>query len=412
MAERDRRVAVTGMGIVSAIGCDLESVWQSLMAKRTGIARIASFDASDNKVDLGAEIDDEELQPRLAARKIRKKDRMVALGLEATGQALEQAGLVGEPPYDPQEIATLMGSGVGSANSLDEGYQRFAARGARGMRPTSVPTYMANSLSASISLHYRLTGTNQVIVTACTSATNAIGQAFRQIRDGYVGAAVCGGSESCFDPFYYGVWNNLGVFSKIEDPEKAYRPFDSARAGCLLGEGAGVLVLEEWKRAAERGAEILAEIVGYGESSDASHITSPDVVGQARAIRAALEDADVQPEQIGYVNAHGTATEANDVCESQSIREVFGDHADAVRVGANKSYFGHLLGASGAVETIVTALALRRGTLPPNLNLDDPDPECRVGLVGGEPEACETVYAMKNSFGFGGGNGVLVVRRA
>ncbi|MEM6701357.1 MAG: beta-ketoacyl synthase N-terminal-like domain-containing protein, partial [Acidobacteriota bacterium] len=183
MAERDRRVAVTGMGIVSAIGCDLESVWQSLMAKRTGIARIASFDASDNKVDLGAEIDDEELQPRLAARKIRKKDRMVALGLEATGQALEQAGLVGEPPYDPQEIATLMGSGVGSANSLDEGYQRFAARGARGMRPTSVPTYMANSLSASISLHYRLTGTNQVIVTACTSATNAIGQAFRQIRD-------------------------------------------------------------------------------------------------------------------------------------------------------------------------------------------------------------------------------------
>ena len=407
-----RRVAVTGMGIVSAIGCDQESVWSSLMAGETGIRKIQSFDASENKVQIGAEIDDEELMPLLKARKVRKKDRMVAMGLEAAGQALEQAALVrDEPPYDPQEIAVFMGSAVGPAETLHQGHQRFVAKGPKGMRPTSVPNFMANSLSSSISLHYRLTGTNQVIVSACTSAVNAIGLAFRQVADGYVDGAICGGSDAGFDPFYFSAWNNLGVFSKIEDPKRAYRPFDRARAGCLLGEGAGVLALEEWERAEARGATILGEVVGYGETSDALHVTSPDQAGQVRAIRAALDEAGISPEEIGYVNAHGTATEANDACESQSIREVFGPHADVARVGSSKSYFGHLLGASGAVETVVTLQALQKGIVPSNLNLDDPDPECNVRLVGGTPEECETEYAMKNSFGFGGGNGVLILRR-
>ncbi len=406
-----RRVAVTGLGIVSAIGCDTTAVWESLLAGRTGIGPITRFDARGNKVRFGAEVSDEVLQPRLKARKVRRKDRMVALAIEATGQALEQAGLVGEAPYEPQEVATLLGCAVGPGGSLWEAYQRFAERGPAGMRPTSVPTLMANSLSAGVSLHYRLTGTNQVIVTACTAASNAIGSAFRQVRDGYVDAAVCGGSDAGFDPFYYGVWNNLGVFSTIEDPEKAYRPFDADRSGCLLGEGAGALVLEEWEKAEARGAEILAELVGYGESSDALHITSPSQEGQVRAMQSALDDAGVGAGEVDYVNAHGTATEANDACECQSLREVLGEHADRPWVGSSKSFFGHLLGASGAVETVTTVLALGHGTLPPNLNLDTPDPQCNVRLLGAEPQPCDARVAMKNSFGFGGGNGVLILRK-
>lgn len=407
-----RRVAITGLGLVTALGFDEGTVWRRVLAGESGIGPIRRFDASDCKVRIGGEVDDEALAPRLAARRVRKKDRSLALALEAAGQALEQTGLIGEPPYEPLEMAAILGCGVGPADSLWEGFNRFAAKGAKGMRPTSVPTFMANALSAGVSLHYRLTGTNQVIVSACASSTNAIGQGFRLIRDGYVDAVLCGGSDAYFDPFYYGVWNNLGVLSSIEDPARAYRPFDVDRDGCLLGEGAGIMVLERWDRAIARGARIRGEVAGYGESSDATHITSPDVGGQVRAMRAALTAAAVEPAELGYVNAHGTATQANDVCESRSIREVLGAAVDSVPVGSSKPYFGHLLGAAGAVESIVTLLALEHGLLPANLNLDNPDPECRVELIGGEPRPTEAKLAMKNSFGFGGGNAVLVLRAA
>lgn len=407
-----RRVAITGIGIVSALGLDEETVWAKLLAGETGLASIRGFDADECKVQIGAEVDDEQLAERLAKRKIRKVDRSLAFALEASGQALEGAGLVTEPPYEAQQIATLLGCGVGPAGTLYQGFTRFAEKGPRGMRPSSVPKFMANGLSAGVSLHYRLTGTNQVIVSACASATNAIGQGFRLIRDGYAEVVLCGGSDAFFDPFYYGAWNNLGVLSTIADPKSAYRPFDVDRAGCLLGEGAGILVLEDRQRAERRQARVRGEILGYGESSDATHITSPDVVGQVRAMRAALDDAGVEAADIGYLNAHGTATQANDLCESQSIREAFGSAADQLPVGSSKSFFGHLLGAAGAVETIATLLALEHGVLPPNLNLDHPDPQCEISLVGDEPQETQARLAMKNSFGFGGGNAVLVLGKA
>jgi 3-oxoacyl-[acyl-carrier-protein] synthase II len=270
---------------------------------------------------------------------------------------------------------------------------------------------MYNAISAGISIHFKLTGANFVVVSACTSATNAIGTAFRWVRDGYAEIVLCGGADGFFDPFFFGVWNNLGVLSENPEPSRACRPFAEDRDGCVLGEGAGAMVIESFDRARARGARVRGEILGYGETSDASNLTNPSVEGQAEAMRRALADAGAEPADLAVVNAHGTATIANDVCESQSIRTALGSVVDRVPVSANKSYFGHTLGASGALETIVTLLALEAGTVPPNLNLERPDPQCEIELVGGEPQTLGSGLAMKNSFGFGGGNGVLVLGR-
>lgn len=408
------RVAVTGLGLVSAVGLDERAVWSCFLEGRSGIAEIRGFDVSDNAVRNGAEVDLEafDRRPQISqARKLRRADRTVRFAVEATRQALDQADLLGEAD-EPRDIANIWGCGCGPAGTLYDAHRRFSSRGPAGMRPSTVPNCMANSVSAEVSIRFRLTGTNQVIVSACTSSTNAIGTAFRMIRDGYAETALCGGVDAFFDPFYYGVWNNLGVLSRIPEPERALRPFDSGRAGTLLGEGAGALVLERWTRAERRGARVRGEILGYGESSDASHITGPAVAGQVAAMRAALADAAVPAEAIGYVNAHGTGTEANDATESRSIHEALGSAAEGIPVGAMKSFFGHTLGASGALESIATLLALEAGVLPPNLNLERQDPDCRLKLLGPRPDSRPVELAMKNSFGFGGGNGVLILGAA
>ncbi len=413
MATDRRRVVVTGLGMASAIGVDEATVWGNLLAGRGGIDHLKALDTTDYLVGIGAEVDRETVTARLKGLKRRAVDRALDLALVAAAGALEQAGLAsGPPPYEQQDVAVIFGTGVGSAQSHHSAFSAFFKKGVRGLRPTTVPKCMYNAISSGLSIHFRLTGANFMVVSACTSGTNAIGTAFRQVRDGYAETVLCGGAEGFFDPFFYGVWNNLGVLSTIEDPARACRPFDADRAGCVLGEGAGALVIESLEHARERGARIRGEIVGYGESSDASHRTHPSAAGQAKAMRAALADAGARPGELGVINAHGTATHQNDLCESQSIRAVLGPATDRVPVVANKSYFGHTLGASGALETIVTLLGLEAGVMPPNLNLERPDPECRVQLVGCEPVEIESPLAMKNSFGFGGGNGVLVLRRA
>jgi 3-oxoacyl-[acyl-carrier-protein] synthase II len=248
-------------------------------------------------------------------------------------------------------------------------------------------------------------------VSACAAGTNAIGTAFRQIRNGYSDVVLCGGVDAFLDPFFFGVWNNIPALSRNPDPARACRPFDADRDGLVLGEGAGALVLESLDSAERRGARIRGEVAGYGESSDAGHITHPSVEGQAEAIRRALASAGVAPSEIGFINAHGTATRANDVTESRSIRAALGDAAASIPVASNKSYFGHTLGAAGGIETIVTLLGLEAGKVPPNLNLDNPDPECELCLVGDQPLEIDSPVAMKNSFGFGGGNAVLILKR-
>lgn len=401
---------MTGLGVASAVGTDIETFWDNLAAGRGGVDRLRSLDTSAFKVGIGAEVDADAVRAALRRLRRRPTDRAVDLGLVAAADALEAAGLIDEtPPRESRPVAVILGTGAGSAESHTTGQQRFHQRGVRGLRPSTVPRCMYNSISASISIHFRLTGINYVVVSACTSATNAIGMAWRMVRDGYADTVLTGGADGFFDPFYFGIWNNLGVMSANPDPARACRPFDVDRDGTVFGEGAGMLVIESWDRARSRGARIRGEIVGYGESSDASHLTSPSAEGQAAAMRAALESAGIAPGDLGAVNAHGTATRANDVCESESIRAVLGHAADRVPVSANKSCFGHTLGASGGIEAIAALLGIERGLLPPNLNLENPDPACNVRLVGGEPERLERPLVMKNSFGFGGSNGVLVL---
>lgn len=403
-----REVAVTGLGIVSAIGLDESEVRDALLAGRTGIAPLGGFDLDDIDVRNGAQVDDAALDER-QDRRTRRNGRTIRFALEASRQALEGAGLLRD---EPQDVASIWGSAYGPCESLYATQRRYVERGVKGMRPSTVPACMVNSISSGVSIAFGLLGTNQTVVSACTSATNAIGTAFRMIRDGHADTVLCGGVDACFDPYHYGAWNNLGVLSKIAEPERALRPFAEDRDGTLIGEGAAALVLESRERAEARGARLRGRILGYGESSDATHLTSPSVEGQATAIRRALGSAGLPAAEIGFVNAHGTATQSNDRTESLSILEALGSAAETIPVSACKSYFGHTLGASGALESVATLLSLESGSLPPNLNLEHPDPECGLCLVGEKPLASDARHAMKTSFGFGGGNGVLIFGKA
>ncbi|MDA0322341.1 MAG: beta-ketoacyl-[acyl-carrier-protein] synthase family protein [Verrucomicrobia bacterium] len=405
-----RRVVVTGLGVVSPIGLTPSALWDSISSGRTGIAALRAFDLTDYRVKIGAEVDNLQLEKAAQEIGLRLSDRTMDLAVIAARSALTDAGHdLASASYSGMDMPVIFGSASGSQHSLYDCNTRFAEKGVRGLRPTSVPRCMANAISARISLRFGLRGANYVVASACTSSTNAMGIAFRMIRDGYADRVLCGGSDATFDPFVYGGWNNLGVMSKNPDPLTACRPFDAHRDGCVLGEAAGALVLEAGDVASARSASIHAEVLGYGESSDAAHITRPSADGQAAAIQNALDDAGIDAGDVGYINAHGTATEANDECESAAIRKAFGSAADKTPVSSLKSYLGHTLGASGAVESVATILALRHGLAPANLNLSTPDPACNINLVDSEGVAIQGSIAMKNSFGFGGGNGVLVL---
>jgi 3-oxoacyl-[acyl-carrier-protein] synthase II len=365
---------------------------------------------SEYKTRVGSQIDDAALKSALERNNMATDDRPAELAMLASAQAIEQAGIIsGAPPYQPQDVAVIFGTGAGSAQNLFTLCASFTQKGIRGVRPTTVPRCMLNSLTAQISIRFRLTGPNYVVVCACASASAAIGAAYRMIRDGHADKALCGGTDSLFDPAIFAAWNNLGVMSRNPNPEKACRPFDSARDGFIMGEGAGALLLESLESATQRNAKIRAEILGYGETSDASHITHPSVEGQAGAITSAMRSAGIAPADISFVNAHGTATKANDETESESVRMALGNAHASIPVSANKSYFGHTMGASGALETIASILCLEHQLLPPNLNIDNPDPKCNLCLVGDKPQEFSGRVCVKNSFGFGGNNSVLVI---
>ncbi|MBA4388810.1 MAG: hypothetical protein C0404_12575 [Verrucomicrobia bacterium] len=407
-----RRVVVTGMGLVTSLGLTPQEVWDNMLAARCGISRLSTSDHADFKTHNGGVLAGQALAEALKAAKITPADRAVDMALLVSKQALEHSRLAtGDSPGLPQELPVIFGTGIGSSESYFSSMKALFEKGVRGIRPTTVPRCMTNAVSAQVSMKFRLTGPNYVIVSACTSSTNAIGSCFRLIKDGYYDRALCGGTDSPFDLFAFGAWNNLGVMSRNPDPAKACRPFDAARDGTILGEGAGAMVLESLESARTRGAGVLAEICGFGESSDAEHITTPSADGQARAMRMALSSAGMQPTDVGFINAHGTATKANDECEARSIRTVFGEQTGRIPVASSKSFFGHLLGASGIAETIVTVMGLRAGRVPPNLGLENKDPACDLLLVGSQPMELQSPVATKNSFGFGGNNAVLVLRR-
>lgn len=404
-----QRVVVTGLGLMTPLGNDEPTMRRRLFARESGIGTLTALDPTPYRSKNAAEVDSAQLAAALAAAKLRPGDRTCDMAIVVAGQALAAAGLLAEGA--PKDTAALFGTGSGPSHALQESWKAFFEGGQRALRPTTVPRCMLNVVSSAVSIQYGLLGANYTLVAACSSSTIALGIGFRMIRHGDAQRVLCGGSESMFTPALYASWDNLGVMSRNADAARASRPFDLDRDGFVLGEGAGALVLESLDEAKRRGATIRAEVLGFGESSDGTHITRPSIDGQAAAITAALRSARLSPDAIDFVNAHGTATRANDETEATAIRKVFGSAADRVPVLSSKSFFGHLLGAAGVVETIASIACLDEQRLHTNLNLERPDPACPVRTAGVDTLALPLRVCMKNSFGFGGSNSTLILAR-
>ncbi|MEW6523447.1 MAG: beta-ketoacyl-ACP synthase II [Bacillota bacterium] len=407
-----KRVVITGMGLVSPLGQDLETFWGNLLAGTSGIGHITRFDTTGYTTRIGAEINDFSPEQYMDKKLARRSDRFTQFGLAASLMALEHAGLNGK--VKPDRAGVLFGTGIGGIETLCDQYQVLLQRGPDRVSPFFIPTMIANMAAATIAMHAGLRGPNVTVVTACASAANAVGDAFKMIQRGSADVMLAGGSEAPFVPLAFAGFCSMRAMStRNDDPAGAMRPFDAGRDGFVMGEGAGMLVLESEEHALGRGARILGEVCGYGTTADAYHITapSPDGDGAARAMQDALDDAGLSPGDIQYINAHGTSTPANDRVETMAIKTVFGQHAPGIPVSSTKSMIGHLLGAAGAVELIATVLTMLEGIIPPTINQTEPDPECDLDSVPNVARRHQVHAALSNSFGFGGQNVSLAVRR-
>jgi len=401
-----RRIAITGMGAICALGRNIAEFAQALAEGRSGIAPIESTDTSRMRFRNGAEVKGYSHKPYFEDRRADFIDRFAQFAVIAAREAIADAGIECTPELR-ESAAIITGSCVGGQSTEDVGFQELYKLGHNRVHPLTIPKTMANAGASHISMEFGITGPSFTISTACSSAAHAIGQAYWMLRSGATDLAITGGSEA---PFSFGIlkaWEAMRVVS----PDTC-RPFSKDRHGMILGEGAGMLVLEPLEAARARGARIHAEIVGFGMSADAGHVTQPSAGGAARAMRAALRDAALEPDAIAYINAHGTATLANDSTETAAIRAVFGAHAGRLAVSSTKSMHGHALGASAALECLATALALRDGLLPPTANYSEPDPECDLDVIPNHARAVQVEYALSNSFAFGGLNAVLALRKA
>jgi 3-oxoacyl-[acyl-carrier-protein] synthase II len=409
----DRRVVITGIGAITPVGSGADGLWDGVMANRSAVRLIDRFDASAFPSRIAAQIDDFDPAAHLDARRARRLDRFSALSVAAARDAVRHAGLAvrnGEAP----RTGVWIGSALGGVAYGEEQHTGFVARGARGVSPTLALAVFGGAGASNVALDLGLTGPAVGNANSCASGAMAIGQAFGAIRDGTVDVALAGGAEAPLAPLTFGAFALIRVLSvRNDDPATASRPFDRDRDGFVMGEAAAICVLEERASALRRGAPVVAEILGFGSSNDAYHMTAPRPDGRdaARAITAALEDAGTAPERIGYVNAHGSSTQLNELAEARAIRTAFGAHADRLAVSGTKGLYGHALGASGAVETAITALAIARGTLPGTCNLEVLDPEIELDVLrDARPTSVEA--AVTTSFGFGGMNAVLVLGRA
>lgn len=407
-----RRVAVTGLGVVSPLGDGVDTNWEGLLAGRSGIRRLTRFECDDYPCQIGGEADFDP-SAYLEKKELRRMDRFIQFAMAGAAQAMGQSGL----PVDDENtdrIGCIVGVGIGGLQTIEDTHDSFMESRLKRLSPFFIPKLISNLAPGHISMRYGLRGVNYAPTSACASGAHGVGEAFRQIRDGYLDAAVCGGAEAALTRLGQAGFAIMKALSRRNDePTKASRPFDRGRDGFVMGEGAGILVLEEWEAARSRGAHIVGEIIGYAAGADAYHITqpSPDGRGAAFCMAQAVADAGISPEEVDYVNAHGTSTPFNDVNETVAIRRVFGAHADRLAVSSTKSMTGHLLGAAGGVEAVYSILALDRGVLPPTINLEDPDPECDLDYVAGQARRTPSKIALSNSFGFGGTNACLVFRR-
>ncbi|MCK6539441.1 MAG: beta-ketoacyl-ACP synthase II [Anaerolineales bacterium] len=405
-----RRVVVTGMGCVSPVGNTVKETWESLLAGKSGAGPITLFDASRHKTRFAAEVKGFDAASMFGNREARKMDRFTHFATAATLEALEQAGLKIDAS-NRDRIGILIGTGIGGIGTLMEQVEVMRERGPDRVSPFLVPMMISDSAAGMLAIRLGARGPNMALATACASGNNAIGEAMEMIRRGVVDVMIAGASEASLVPLAMAGMNVMGALStRNDDPLTASRPFDKDRDGFLMGEGAGILILEEIEYARARGANILCELIGYGATDDAHHISAPaeNGAGAAMSMKLALEDADLQVMDIDYINAHGTSTPLNDKSETAAIKTVFGEQAYNIPISSTKSMTGHLLGASGAVEAVFTILAMREGIVPATINYQTPDPECDLDYVPNQPRKVAIRHAMSNSFGFGGHNATLV----
>ncbi|MBQ3860586.1 MAG: beta-ketoacyl-ACP synthase II [Clostridia bacterium] len=407
----DRRVVITGMGVVSPVGCGREAFRAALENGVCGIAPITRFDTAGFKVKVAAEVKDFDPLTYLSKIETRKMDLYTRYAVTAACEAVEMAGIAGT--VDPAEFGVYYGSGIGGFETFVEEHDTMLARGPGRVSPMFIPKMIGNIAAGHIAIRFGAKGPCICITTACATGTGAIGEAYRAIRHGYCEAVVAGGAEATIHPLAVAGFQNMTALSLSEDPMRASIPFDRDRAGFVMGEGAGALVLESLEHAEARGAEILAEVAGYGSTCDAHHVTAPDPEAEAsgRAFSQALKEAGWRSGESVYVNAHGTGTPLNDVTETRAIRRAFGEDADRVVVSSTKSMTGHMLGAAGAVEAIAAVNALRSGIVPPTIHLDNPDPECDLDYTPNQARKTDPTLALSSSLGFGGHNSVIALRK-
>jgi len=406
-----RRVVVTGVGLVSPLGVGTEATWEALIAGRSGVGTITRFDASSFPVRIAAEVKGFDPQQWMDAKEARKFDLFVQYALAASLMAVENAQLTITPDI-AERVAVVLGSGIGGLPLIEENHKTLQEKGPRRVSPFFIPGAIINMCSGLVSIRLGAKGPNMATCTACSTSAHAITDAYLYIRHGYADAAIAGGAEAVIDPLAVAGFASMRALStRNDEPEKASRPWDRERDGFVMGEGAGVLVLEELEFASRRGAPILCEVLGIGMTGDAYHITAPceDGDGAARVMALALKDAGIAPEQVDYINAHGTSTPHGDRIETVAIKRVFGEHAYKLAVSSTKSSTGHLLGAAGGLETGITALAVARDTVPPTLNLDNPDEGCDLDYVPHQARKQLVRVAISNSFGFGGTNACIVL---
>lgn len=411
-----RRVVITGIGLITPIGNDLESTWSALVAGKNGAAATTLFDTTDFATRFACEVKGWEPSKWFDKRELKHLDRFLQFGVAAGMMAVDDAGLGGKVPAGQEHRwGSFIGAGLGGVRTIEDTYASTKLKGPRhGFSPYFVTDIIINELPGMVSMRTGATGPNLSHVSACSTGAHSIGEAFRTIRHGYADGMICGGAEATVSILGVGGFNAMRAMSTRNDaPEKASRPFDRDRDGFVIGEGSGVVVLEELEAAKRRGARIYAELIGYGANGDAYHVAAPapEHRGAQACFRIALEDAKLAPSDIGYINAHGTSTELNDKNETIAVKAVFGDAARKVAISSTKSMTGHTLGAAGGIEAAITALALTRGVLPPTTNYENPDPDCDLDYIPNQAREKRVDYAMSNSFGFGGTNAALVLSR-
>ena len=409
-----RRVVITGMGMLSPVGNDVTSSWEAIRAGRSGIGLIDRFDASEYATRIGGAVKDLDIEPWLSGKEARKLDAFIHYGLIAAQQAVDDSGLEQYSKLDKERVGIAIGSGIGGLEYIEKNVLQMDKAGPRKVSPFFVPASVINMISGNAAIRFGYKGPNIAIVTACTTGTHNIGYAARTIAYGDADVMLAGGSEMATTRSGVAAFSSARALStRNDEPEKASRPWDRDRDGFVLSDGAGVVVLEELEHARARGATIYGEVIGFGMSDDAHHITAPpaDGEGAARSMRNAIRDAGISPDLVGYINAHGTSTQVGDVAEVAAVKSVFGSHAEKLAMSSTKSMTGHLLGAAGAVEAIFSVLAVRDGVLPPTINLDHPDEGCDLDFVAHKSRDADVKVALSNSFGFGGTNGTLIVSR-